>query len=111
MQNILQNMILSILISQITILHILLYQQHRTIETRNFEHFDEQKFLDGLENVPWENVEACTNIDEPYQLWKSIFMGVCDKHCPIVSKACEKNIHPMNWSRNKRTNKTEALVS
>ncbi len=46
--------------------------------------FDEQEFLDDHVNVPWQNVEAHTNIDEAYQQWKSLFMDVCDTHCPIV---------------------------
>ncbi len=52
--------------------------------------FDEHEFLDDLVNVPWENVEAYANIDEAYQQWKSLFMDVCDKYCPIVSRWVRK---------------------
>ncbi len=46
-------------------------------------------------NVTWENVEAYTNIDEAYQHCKSLlFMNVCDKHCPIVSRCENKTFIP-----------------
>ncbi len=68
--------------------------QHRTIETRNVKYFDEQEFLDDLVNVPCENVEAYTHIDEVYQQWKSLFKDVFDKHCPIVSRYVRKTFIP-----------------
>ncbi len=39
-------------------------------------------------------MEAYTNIGEPYQQWKSLFMDVCDKHCPIVSRHVRKTFIP-----------------
>ena len=56
---------------------------HRTIEIRNYQHFNCAKFLQELSNQPWDLIDQESDINLRWSLWKTLFQKVLDKHAPI----------------------------
>ena len=67
---------------------------HRTIKARNFKKFNEETFLKDLSECPWSSLEAYDDIDDAYHHWKTLFLDICDKHCPVVTKRVRKTFMP-----------------
>ena len=55
----------------------------RTIEMRQFKHFQKNKFLSDFEQMPWSNVDLCSDPNDTlWQEWKQMFVSCMDKHPP-----------------------------
>ena len=55
----------------------------RTIEMRQFKHFQKNKFLSDLEQMPWSNVDLCSDPNDMWHEWKKkMFVSCMDKHAP-----------------------------
>ena len=52
----------------------------RTIEMRQFKHFQKSKLLSDLEQMPWSNVDLCCDPNDMWQEWKQMFVSCVDKH-------------------------------
>ncbi len=61
---------------------------------RNYKNFDLDNFLDDLNNSDWESVRESNDADEAYNMWKTLFTNVCDKHCPYVTRRVRKSFLP-----------------
>ncbi|XP_032237174.1 uncharacterized protein LOC116618025 [Nematostella vectensis] len=58
----------------------------KTIEIRNFKHFDQQKFVKDLLTQSWEQIVLCHDTNEMWAHWKDLFLNVLDRHAPVQSK-------------------------
>ena len=50
-----------------------------TIETRKFKHFDSNKFLRDLNQMPWGNVDLYSDANDMWREWKKCFSPVSTK--------------------------------
>ena len=48
----------------------------RTIEIRQLKHFQKNKFLSDLEEMPWSNVDLCSDPNDMWQEWKQMFASI-----------------------------------
>ena len=63
----------------------------RTIETRQFKHFDRNKLLSNLNQMPWANVDVHnSDPNDMWREWKEMFLSCLDKHAPLKSKRVRK---------------------
>lgn len=69
---------------------------HHTIRYRSFKHFDETKFNEDLNAVPWDIIRVFDNVDDALDTWYSLFTDVIDKHVPLKQHRV-KNINQPNW--------------
>ena len=66
----------------------------RTIEMRQFKHFQKSNFLSDLEQMPWSNVDLCSDPNDMWQEWKQMFVNCMDKHAPRKLKRISKKRAP-----------------
>ena len=66
----------------------------RTIEMRQFKHFQKNKVLSDLEQMPWSNVDLCSDPNDMWHEWKQIFVSCMDKHAPRELKRISKKRAP-----------------
>ena len=66
----------------------------RTIEMRQFKHFQKDKFLSDLEQMPWSNVDLGSDPNDMWQEWKQMFVSCMDKHAPRKLKRVSKKRAP-----------------
>ena len=56
---------------------------HYTISYRSFKHFDELKFVEDLQSVPWDTIKLFDDTDDILEAWLDLFLQVVDKHVPL----------------------------
>ena len=66
----------------------------RTIEMRQFKHFQKNKFLNDLEQMPWSNIDLCSDPNDMWHEWKQMFVSCMDKHAPRKLKRISKKRAP-----------------
>ena len=62
-------------------------KDEHSIEIRNIKNFNENKFISKLMQQHWEYIYYCA--EDPnamWEIWKSIFLEVLDKHAPLQHK-------------------------
>ena len=58
--------------------------EHKTIKCRNYTEFDQLKFNDEVSKMcRGINYEACSTVNDMWNLWKDSLMLLCDKHAPM----------------------------
>ena len=65
----------------------ILKKDEHSIEIRNMKNFNENKFISELMRQHWEYIYYCA--EDPnamWEIWKSIFLEVLDKHAPLQHK-------------------------
>ena len=50
---------------------------------RTFKNFNATDFLNDLSQMPWENVAQYENPNSCWQLWKSFYLQILDRHAPF----------------------------
>ena len=71
----------------------------RTIEYRSFKGFDENAFIQDLENVSWHIVDDDSNINDAVLTWNKLFTEVADSHAPLKRRRVKGTTAP--WMNNK----------
>ena len=66
----------------------------RTIEMRQFKHFQKSNFLGDLEQMPWSNVDLSSDPNDMWQEWEQMFVSCMDKHAPRKLKRISKKRAP-----------------
>ncbi len=61
----------------------------RVIKTRSFRNFNGDNFCNDLNNVPWHVIEFSNCVDDAWDMWKKLFLEVCDIHAPYVNIRCK----------------------
>ena len=56
---------------------------HNKISYRSFKTFDETKFIEDLQSVPWDTIKLFDDTDDIMEAWLDLFLQVVDKHVPI----------------------------
>ena len=60
------------------------------VEFRNFKKFKVSNFLNDLYGVPWEEMRNKSDVDGMWEILKTLFVDVFNKHAPIQSKRIRK---------------------
>ncbi len=61
-------------------------QTNTSIKYRCYKNFDDDKFINDLENAPWEEIETIENVDEALEYWYKLFLNISNKHAPMKDK-------------------------
>ena len=61
----------------------LLKSKHITISYRSYKNFDENKFINELQAVPWEIIQTFDDTDDIPEAWLSLFLEVVNNNVPI----------------------------
>ena len=61
---------------------------------RNFKNFNSRDFLTDLAFMPWESVAQHDNPNVCWQVWKSYYLQVLDRHAPLRCKRVRGNTLP-----------------
>lgn len=69
---------------------------HKSIIYRSFQNFDTFKFLEDLEQIPWNTVHIFENIDDVLDAWTDLFISIVDKHAPLKTHRIKKD-HQPGW--------------
>ena len=55
-------------------------------EVRDFKNFSENDFIDDISQLPWDMSYQFENPNICWQVWKSLFLEVLDRHAPLRHK-------------------------
>ena len=58
-------------------------KKNHTVTCRSFRHFDENVFVKGLAEVPWEIIAAFDKVDDIIQALEDLFLEIQNKHVLI----------------------------
>ena len=65
---------------------------HKTITSRSYKNFDDEKLLEGLGNLDWSNVLNTNCLDNAANAFNENILKVLDKHAPLTTKrVCSSN--------------------
>ena len=67
---------------------------HYTISYRSFKKFDEAKFINDLQAVPWDLMKLFDDTDDILAAWTDLFLEVVDKNKPIKSHRVKYKTQP-----------------
>ena len=56
---------------------------HYTISYKSFKNFDETKFIEDLQTVPWDAIKLFDGTNDIMEAWLDLFLQVVDKHVPM----------------------------
>lgn len=71
----------------------------RTIEYRSYRGFDENSFIQDLNNVPWHIVDDENNVNDAVLTWNKLFTEVLDSRAPLKKRRVKGTTAP--WMNNK----------
>ncbi len=61
------------------------------LEFRNNKRFNKHDFIQNLSRLSWIIVTLCEDPNGSWQIWKSLFLGVLDRHAPILYNSINQN--------------------
>ena len=67
---------------------------HYTISYRSFKNFNEDKFTEDLQSVPWDTIKIFDDTDDIMEAWLDLFLQVVDKHIPIKQHRVKQKNQP-----------------
>ena len=67
---------------------------HYTISYRSFKNFNEDKFTEDLQSVPWDTIKIFDDTDDIMEAWLDLFLQVADKHIPIKQHRVKQKNQP-----------------
>ena len=67
---------------------------HERSKWGNLNTFKKNKFLSDLEQMPWSNVDLCSDPNDMWQEWKQVFVSCMDKNAPRKLKRISKKRVP-----------------
>ncbi len=56
---------------------------HTTIKYRSYKNFDEIKFNDDLDKVPWSILDTFNDVNDALDMFLSLLQNVLDEHIPV----------------------------
>ena len=56
------------------------------IQYRSYKNFEEDKFIQDLQKLPFMNCKQIENKDAAYDLFKNMFKTIVDQHAPLKTK-------------------------
>ena len=67
---------------------------HYTISYRSFKDFNEAKFIEDLQSVPWDTIKLFDDTDDILEAWLDLFLQVVDNHVPIKQHRVKHKTQP-----------------
>ena len=67
----------------------------KTIQWRDFKHFEHGKFVDTLNSMAFDSIFRCTSVDTALELWHGMIMEAFVVNAPMKSKRLKSN--PCPW--------------
>lgn len=67
---------------------------HTVINMRSLKKFDPQLFRCDLQNIPWSDLNCINDPNQRWELWKTMFLSVVDKHAPFKRKRVKNKKSP-----------------
>ena len=67
---------------------------HYTISYKSFKNFNEDKFTEDLQSVPWDAIKIFDDTDDIMEAWLNLFLLVVDKHIPIKQHRVKQKNQP-----------------
>ena len=71
-----------------------LLKSPKTFVTRQLKNFNKNAFIEALNRVYWDDL---LDVDDPttmVQLWTSVFVGILDKHAPVLKRKGKNTYSP-----------------
>ena len=68
--------------------------KHYTISYRSFKNFDEAKFSNDLNNVPWDIIRIFDDTNDILNAWTDLFLEVVDANVPIKQHRVKRKNQP-----------------
>jgi hypothetical protein len=65
-------------------------KRHKKVEFRNLKYFNAENFQADLRSQEWELLDNQSCVNKMWDIWKTLFMTVLDKHAPIREKSEEQ---------------------
>ena len=71
-------------------------QKHRTVKYRDYKQFDQASFLSDINNCVdiTNTVFDGAELDERWQLFKTAFLKICEKHAPFKTRRLKERHNP-----------------
>ena len=66
--------------------------QHRYVTARCYKNLDTNNLIVDVQNIPWHIIEAFEDIDDCWNIWKSLFLNVVNQHAPLRKFRAKKSI-------------------
>ena len=63
----------------------ILHPKPETAVKRSLKHFDQERFLDDLNKIPFSTAYIFDDVDDVYWCWKKLLNEIVDDHAPVVS--------------------------
>ena len=83
--------------------HSLIYAVHKRnmpktdpkiIESRQFKNFDREAFIDDIKEKPFHLASLLDDPNEMWEVWKSLFLEIANKHAPIRKRKVKSKSSP-----------------
>ena len=68
---------------------------HTSITYRSYKDFDQQAFLEDLQQCPWHQLDNLDDVNETLDKWYELFHNVMNKHLPLKSKRVKKKLNSL----------------
>ena len=60
---------------------------------RSYKNFDNEKFIDDLRSVNFENLTSVDDVNKAYSNFQAAFVDVIDKHIPMKKRGQQLHLH------------------
>lgn len=67
---------------------------HHTIKYRSFKKFEETKFIEDLQAIPWDVDNIFEDVDDALETWYSLLFEVIDKPIPLKHHRVKRKNQP-----------------
>ncbi|XP_033107617.1 uncharacterized protein LOC117109396 [Anneissia japonica] len=61
-------------------------RKHKFKTCRNYKHFDVHKFKQDMQNLNWQELKACSNVDDAVDYFEIQFLKVANRHAPPLRR-------------------------
>ena len=66
----------------------------RLIENRNMKAYNAESFINELNNVPWDLIQSCEDVNDMVSVWEQLFLEVIDAHAPLRKRRVKNKSSP-----------------
>ena len=68
--------------------------QARAIKCRNYARYDKETFNMDLQSASWVSVLSSSDVNLAWSSFKNIFLQICDRHVPLLTKKVRGSQNP-----------------
>ena len=75
----------------------------KVLDLRNYKRFDLKAFQNDIKNIPFDYMkEVSKDVNELWELWKTFFLDIIEKHAPMIQIRVKGNRLPYVTSELRR---------